>query len=536
MPEPKGGDREAYSAYDAVSIPMLAMRAGQLIYVNAAWEALFGISGDEVLGRSATQLIGQADRGRLQHLHQYLLPGESVAPELWVRLQVKSGEQLTSVHSSPGVAKDETLYLLVAADEEGRAKTLTEALSACSAALVRCRTEDELLRLVLDALEEQGFACGFLFIVGEYLRQGPVRQPPDLMALFERVLGPLDREMLYDPKQIPFVADIFRTGRALFQQDFLRALAHLYPPEFYEGARALRPVLRGVHAPIFVEQQMHGILSAQSPNLSPSQAAAIELFATQVGSALENVRHHLRAQERLGQLERLQSEMIARERLTVLGEAAAVLAHEIQNPLGAILNGVSLLKVSFPQGAELLRMVEEEAFSLDRLTHDMLDYAKPLTADPAEVPVQALIDHAIAQVRSRPPGPRVSIRALPLEGLETLWGDVQLLRLALSNLLRNAVQASPFNGEVRLWAERAPKGVKLVVEDSGPGIAPESRSRIFEPFFTTRVQGSGLGLALVERVVRLHQGTIEVSDAEPRGARFELFVPGKPAPVPAGDL
>jgi len=116
----------------------------------------------------------------------------------------------------------------------------------------------------------------------------------------------------------------------------------------------------------------------------------------------------------------------------------------------------------------------------------------------------------------------VKVEVLEQGSAGALVADAELLELALFNLAQNAIQASPPGATVQLWAVSEPAGGRLIVEDQGSGIPAADADRIFEPFFTTRARGSGLGLAVVKRVVVAHQGQVVVGRSASGGARFEI--------------
>ncbi|MFP2963066.1 sensor histidine kinase [Myxococcus sp. 1LA] len=127
--------------------------------------------------------------------------------------------------------------------------------------------------------------------------------------------------------------------------------------------------------------------------------------------------------------------------------------------------------------------------------------------------------------------PALTLRFSVDEAVETpaLEGDETLLQLAVTHLVRNAVQASPAGGKVRMTVEPADGGVRLVVEDEGPGIPDVDPQRVFQPFFLTRANGRGLGLAIVRRVVLAHEGSVRACSRPRGGARFELWLPLVPS-------
>jgi signal transduction histidine kinase len=235
-----------------------------------------------------------------------------------------------------------------------------------------------------------------------------------------------------------------------------------------------------------------------------------------------------RATDRLHELTSVQSQLVERERLSALGEAAAVVAHEVRNPLAVIVNVVELLRKEATLSDDargLLVMQEDEALRLDRLVGDLLVLARPLEPRRRLMETAPLLAQAIDAVGPlcEKAGVRVALNADNL--LPELFVDPDHLQLALVNLLQNAIQVSPRDSEIRLSAQPTEEGIAIVIEDSGPGIRQDLLPRIFEPFFTTRPTGSGLGLAIVSRVVKAHAGDVRVTSGVDRGARFELLFP-----------
>ncbi len=223
-------------------------------------------------------------------------------------------------------------------------------------------------------------------------------------------------------------------------------------------------------------------------------------------------------------LEEMRSALLARERQ--LQMMLGGIAHEVRNPLGGIELFSGLLAEEIEDGSEAMahvRRIQRELNHLKRLVEEFLDYARERTVEKEPVDLGELL-FEIAQLA----GPDAAEKdvELSVEAADaTVQADAHLLRGALLNLVRNAVQASPAGGTVRLGAEVEAGEVLLRVEDEGEGVPPEHRERIFEPFFTTREKGSGLGLALVAKAAEVHAGSVRVGEAEGGGARFELRLP-----------
>ena len=249
------------------------------------------------------------------------------------------------------------------------------------------------------------------------------------------------------------------------------------------------------------------------------------LFARQVGAALENVQHHRAAAEHAARLAELQAELVARERLAAVGEAAAVVAHEIRNPVAAILNAISLLKRdrSGTTSRPIIQMLEEESRRLEHLVRDLLNYSGPLRPHLRPLNLGEVARRAVRLLESRDELRGVTLEVFEHGGPSTVEADPDLLELALLNLAQNALHASPPGGSVQIQAVSGPDGSrKLIVDDQGPGISAPDAARIFEPFFTTRARGSGLGLAVVSRVVEAHDAQLTLSASPSGGARFEI--------------
>lgn len=205
-------------------------------------------------------------------------------------------------------------------------------------------------------------------------------------------------------------------------------------------------------------------------------------------------------------------------RLASLGQLSAVLAHEIRNPLASLKGNAQLLAAMLPEGERPRAKAERvvgEALRLEGLTNDLLEFARDgeLHLEPVD-PATLLTESA---TRVSP-----AIRVVT-DGAPRAWQlDPRRVGQVLANLLDNAVQAgAPVTASVQ------EEGGRLVYEvsDAGPGVPEADRARLFEPFFTTRTHGTGLGLAVVKRVVELHRGTITVEDAPGGGACFRVALP-----------
>jgi signal transduction histidine kinase len=227
-----------------------------------------------------------------------------------------------------------------------------------------------------------------------------------------------------------------------------------------------------------------------------------------------------------------QAELITHERLAALGELSAVIAHEVRNPLAIIFNSLGSLRRHEPMTPDanlLLGIVSEEAARLNRIVGDLLDFVRPYAAHPRDVEIDAIVTGAVEAARRAAPETTVDIRTRLSFPCKELFLDGTMLQQALINLIVNAVQATPKGKAVLVEATAHPSreglSIRCDVIDEGPGIDDADAARVFQPFFTTKATGTGLGLAVVQRIAVALGGAIEIARAPSGGSCFTLTVP-----------
>lgn len=240
-------------------------------------------------------------------------------------------------------------------------------------------------------------------------------------------------------------------------------------------------------------------------------------------------------------LRETQAQLVRSERLASVGRLAAGLAHEIGNPIAALIGLEDLLLAGGLEPEEerdFLQRMRRETDRVHRILRDLLAFARPSTArDEAREPgsVEAAVHDTAALVM---PHPALRDAELALDVHADLpqvtLSREQLVQVIL-NLVLNAADAIAPGGHVRIEASRAAAGVRLSVSDDGPGIAPDVRDRLFEPFVTTKEvgKGTGLGLAVCRGLVEAAGGTIELDPSVVRGARFVVELPAVAASAPS---
>jgi signal transduction histidine kinase len=233
-----------------------------------------------------------------------------------------------------------------------------------------------------------------------------------------------------------------------------------------------------------------------------------------------------------------QEELVKKEQLAVVGELAAVIAHEVRNPLAIIANaGAGLRKqaISREDHDTLLAILDEETSRLNRLVTDLLRYARPVNVQRSHLPLPDLLERALSLASSNKKGVRSELRVEAREG--RIWGDANLLRQVFDNLIDNAMQAMGADGaltvRVRSVSEGGSDGLAVDIIDTGEGMDTQVRSRALDPFFTTRPSGTGLGLAIVDRIVDAHGGRLGIESRAGEGTTVTVFLPhGLPTDPP----
>ena len=238
------------------------------------------------------------------------------------------------------------------------------------------------------------------------------------------------------------------------------------------------------------------------------------------------VSHFLEVNDRLTAQERahaLEMKLKDAHRLDALGRMAAGVAHDLNNMLAVLMNGIAVLQRT--NDPETLKTMEQAAQHAASLTAQLMAFGRKQTPVAQALPLDAVLADFERLVRPSAP-PHVKL-VLDVEKGLSVWADAAQLQQVLTNLVTNAFQAMQAPGVVLLRAHAKQDGVVFEVIDTGEGIVPENLERLFDPFFTTRSTGHGIGLALVQQVVNQHGGEIKVSSTVGDGTTFRVWWPVK---------
>ena len=228
---------------------------------------------------------------------------------------------------------------------------------------------------------------------------------------------------------------------------------------------------------------------------------------------------------RTTELAEAQESLVRKERLAVLGQLAGGVAHQIRNPLAAIMNATYVLKRHLSPNQhsnvdDAIRIIHDEVRHANVIITGLLDYARVRTPDRHPASLVELVERALAAEGI--PSAIVVERAIEVVPLVVI--DADQIHGAFFNLVRNAVEAMPEGGTLRIELRAEDDQILVAVSDSGPGVSPQVRAHLFEPLHSTKPMGIGLGLVTARTFVEAHGGRITSVDI-PTGARFEIRLP-----------
>jgi signal transduction histidine kinase len=229
------------------------------------------------------------------------------------------------------------------------------------------------------------------------------------------------------------------------------------------------------------------------------------------------------AQRKLGH------ELQTADRLAALSRVSGGVAHEVKNPLNAILLHVEVAKAKLTRGdtdvIPQMEIISNEILRLDRVVKTFLDFTRPVELKLETVPVRRLLDEVLELARPQAEASKIRLSVSQDTDGVGVRIDRDLLKQAMLNIVVNAMQAMPEGGELRFDSIAGEEFAEIRISDTGVGIPPELRDKIFRLYFTTKKEGSGIGLAMTFRIVQLHDGTIDFTSEPGKGTTFSIRLP-----------
>jgi signal transduction histidine kinase/CheY-like chemotaxis protein len=286
--------------------------------------------------------------------------------------------------------------------------------------------------------------------------------------------------------------------------------------------------------PIRWKGQLIGAFSVlwlrEAHRFTPEELRLTEGIALQGALAVENSRLYEGVKQQMTELKQTQAQLVQSTKLAAIGELAANIAHEINNPLTTVLGFASFiaerLKADDPMREELT-LIQDEASRARDIVRDLLQFSRQRDFMPETASLNSVLEQVITMVRRQGALGPVTVREQYAADLPDVEVDISRIKQVFLNIINNAVYVMPDGGTLTIRTIAGGRGVRVEIEDTGPGIAPEHRDRIFDPFFTTKpeVSGTGLGLSVSLGIVQSHGGTIEVVSELGRGTTFTVALP-----------
>ena len=233
--------------------------------------------------------------------------------------------------------------------------------------------------------------------------------------------------------------------------------------------------------------------------------------------------------EKRRELEETYIELSKRERMAEIGNFSMMIAHELKNPLGIIKGSVDIIAkegVKAQVSRTMMEYIQDEVKRLNRLVEDFLSFARPNPAHKSFVDINQLI-HKIVNLIPLPEFKEkdITLTVKLAQEMPEINVDEHQVYQTLVNIFNNAIQAISQKGEITIKTEHEQDGISITFMDTGVGISDEEKGKVFEPFFTKKQSGTGLGLAVVKKIIDNHKGTITITDREGGGTVFSLWLP-----------
>jgi signal transduction histidine kinase len=226
---------------------------------------------------------------------------------------------------------------------------------------------------------------------------------------------------------------------------------------------------------------------------------------------------------------KLNRQLQTADRLAAISRISGGVAHEVKNPLNAILLHVEVARTKLSRGetdlAPEMDIISREILRLDRVVRTFLDFSRPVELKLSKIPVHDLVSDIVDLAKPQATAGNIGITVRQEADGVDVRVDRDLMKQAVLNVVVNAMQAMPQGGDLRFESSVADDAVEIRVADTGAGIPPELREKIFRLYFSTKNKGSGIGLAMTFRIVQLHDGTIDFTSEPGKGTTFFIRLP-----------
>lgn len=262
---------------------------------------------------------------------------------------------------------------------------------------------------------------------------------------------------------------------------------------------------------------------SESLKIKTSEILSAKEQLEKLNRTLEN-----RVEARTRELKSAQEELIKKERLAAMGQMASVVSHEIRNPLAVMNNSIYFIKTKLgtnvePKIAKHMSIIESEIRQANGIIDEILSFARTRDLKPKITNLNSYIDELLS---TYPFPQHIELEKKLYSGQIIVNIDQDEMNQVIRNLIKNAIEVMPERGKIIVRIDVTQENMaKIEIEDTGPGIAKDVLEKLFTPFFTTKARGTGLGLAVVKKVIERHKGKVEISSIVGKGTCFKLYLP-----------
>lgn len=295
-----------------------------------------------------------------------------------------------------------------------------------------------------------------------------------------------------------------------------------------------------VCVPLVVKDEAIGVICADNvysrKPITEEQVELLSIFANRAALAISNAETYKKLEEKIQQLKETQERLIRSERLAVIGNMAAYIAHEIRNPLVTVGGFARAILRDITNNKQTKRNVEiivEEVGRLERILANIMDFSKPIEQTPVKVPSQIneILENTCSLMDPYFKNNRIQL----IKRFDAIMPKINIdptqIKQVFLNLIKNAVESMTNGGTLIIETMVENEYVKINITDTGEGMTAEAMQNIFVPFFTTKVDGTGVGLAVSRKIVEDHEGYIKMKSSLHEGTIFSVFLPVKKGQV-----
>jgi PAS domain S-box-containing protein len=489
--------------------------------VNPRFSELFGYTLDEVRGKHINDVLVPEDMTEEgEKLDKEALKG--YVNQDAVRKRKDGSLVPVSISAAPIIIEDEIIGIVGLYKDNTRRKRHEERLSALNVYgqnLNTARSMEEIYSLTMDAVERMlGFEIAFFMIVDKgMLRVVDHRGYPESFSI----------RLPLDGKKKGVSVKVVKTGKSINVSDVEKENDWV---EFMLGIRS------GLDVPVKIGHKVLGVMGVDSKKLNAfneEDQEMLEILASHAATAISNLKYAQNleklVQERTQKLIEAQKQLVQAERLAAIGEVAAMVGHDLRNPLTGIAGATYYLKTKLSEKIDektrgMLDLIERDIEHSDQIITDLLDYSREIRLELRETNPQTMMKESLGLVKI-PGNVQVADSTCDTPRMKV---DTAKINRVFVNIIKNAIEAMPEGGTLTIKSREVDGSSEITFTDTGGGMPKEVIEKLWTPFFTTKARGMGLGLPICKRIVEAHTGRISVESTVGKGTTFTVALPFEP--------